>query len=196
MVRWYHLIISAYGFWLPNDPRGSWSEFVWAWELRKFGPATKTAEKRSLAKDPHDVQVRRAAKCALKYPPVRFNARQRDCIAIGFDEAASAGGYNVFACCVSFDHAHLVIERHERTIEKIAGHLKAKASMALDRAGVHPLAVHRTPAGRAPSPWSEGCWSVFIRDVDQLRAAIRYVERHPEKEQLPFVVYPFVQLFA
>ena len=33
MVRWYHLIISAYGFWLPNDPRGSWSDFVGAWEL-------------------------------------------------------------------------------------------------------------------------------------------------------------------
>lgn len=30
VVRWYHLIISGYGFWLPNDPRGSWSEFVGA----------------------------------------------------------------------------------------------------------------------------------------------------------------------
>lgn len=23
-----HVIFGAYGFWLPNDPRGSWSEFV------------------------------------------------------------------------------------------------------------------------------------------------------------------------
>lgn len=30
MVEWYHLIMTAYGFWLPNDPRGSWSEFVGA----------------------------------------------------------------------------------------------------------------------------------------------------------------------
>ena len=35
----YHLILTAYGFWLPNDPRGSWSDFVRAWELRRFGPA-------------------------------------------------------------------------------------------------------------------------------------------------------------
>ena len=54
MVRWYHLIMTAYGFWLPNDPRGSWSEFVASWELYKFGAATKTNEKRSLARDPHD----------------------------------------------------------------------------------------------------------------------------------------------
>src|SRR3954451_13876362 len=52
MVRWYHLIMTAYGFWLPNDPRGSWSHFVGAWEFYKFGPATKTTQKRSLAHDP------------------------------------------------------------------------------------------------------------------------------------------------
>lgn len=35
MVRWYHAIFSAYGFWLPNDPRGSWSDFVRAWHFFK-----------------------------------------------------------------------------------------------------------------------------------------------------------------
>jgi hypothetical protein len=47
MVRWYHLIISAYGFWLPSDPRGSWSEFVGAWELLKFGGPTRAARLKS-----------------------------------------------------------------------------------------------------------------------------------------------------
>src|ERR671928_232003 len=54
MVHAYHLIITAYGFWLPNDPRGSWSDFVRAWELVRFGKATKTDERRSLAHRPHD----------------------------------------------------------------------------------------------------------------------------------------------
>ncbi len=26
MVHGYHVIIGAYGYWLPNNPRGSWSE--------------------------------------------------------------------------------------------------------------------------------------------------------------------------
>src|SRR6201999_2320473 len=80
----YHLIMTAYGFWLPNDPRGSWSEFVGSWEIYKFGPATKTTEKRSLAREPHGVAERIAAKKALKYPPVRFDEIQRQAIGEGF----------------------------------------------------------------------------------------------------------------
>jgi len=33
MVRAYHVIFGMYGFWLPNDERGSWSDFVGSWEL-------------------------------------------------------------------------------------------------------------------------------------------------------------------
>jgi hypothetical protein len=59
MVRWYHAILSAYGFLLPNDPRGSSSDFVWAWELYRFGgPATTVSDKRSYAQDPHDARFR------------------------------------------------------------------------------------------------------------------------------------------
>ena len=47
MVLAYHVIFSIYGFWLPNDPRGSWSEFVGAWELVRYGTSTKTNTRRS-----------------------------------------------------------------------------------------------------------------------------------------------------
>lgn len=36
MIHGYHLIWGAYGFWLPNDPRGSWSDFVYSWELERL----------------------------------------------------------------------------------------------------------------------------------------------------------------
>ena len=49
MVLAYHIIFTAYGFWLPNDPRGSWSEFVPFVELVRFGRATKTETRRSVA---------------------------------------------------------------------------------------------------------------------------------------------------
>jgi hypothetical protein len=38
MVIGYHIILGAYGFWLPNDPRGSWSNEVW--ESNYDGPPT------------------------------------------------------------------------------------------------------------------------------------------------------------
>ena len=192
MVRWYHLIITAYGFWLPNDPRGSWSEFVGSWELWKFGDATKTDAKRSLAHDSHDVQHRLAAKNALKYPIVRFNEEQRLAIAAGFGQAVSEGEYRIPALCIGHDHSHAIVERHERTIEQIATHLKSKATMSLTRAGIHPLAQYRNNRGTVPTPWSVGIWSVFINDKDQLRNAIAYVERHPMKEGLPAQTYPFL----
>jgi hypothetical protein len=196
MVRWYHLIMTAYGFWLPNDPRGSWSDFVGAWELYKFGPATKTTEKRSLAHDPHDVQLRLAAKRALKYPPVRFDDAQRQCIADGFGIAVAEGDYRVHACCIGHDHVHLVVGRHERTIERIASHLKSKATMSLTRSDLHPLRAFHKSDGTVPTPWSEGIWSVFINDDAQLNAAIQYVQRHPEKEGLAPQSWPFIAVPA
>ena len=42
MVHGYHAIFGTYGFWLPNDPRGSWSDFVGAWELVRFGKPMKS----------------------------------------------------------------------------------------------------------------------------------------------------------
>ena len=181
----FHLIISAYGFWLPNDPRGSWSDFVGSWELLRFGPATKTRETRSLARDPHDIALRRAAKLALKFPPVRFNDKQRQAVASGFKNAVDFAGFHIYACCIGYDHSHLVIAPHDRTFTAIAGHLKSCATRALTNANIHPLKDHTSKRGGLPTPWSEGCWKVFIDEPDQLGQAIRYVERHPEKEGLP-----------
>jgi hypothetical protein len=141
--------------------------------------------KRSYAHDSHDVTARRAAKRALKYPPVRFDERQRRAIVDGFAEAVSTAGYSILAGCVGYDHAHFVVQRHKRMVEQIARHLKAKATMQLTTDGVHPLQSHADSRGTIPTPWSVGCWSVFINDEDQLRAAIAYVERHPKKEGLP-----------
>ena len=72
MILAYHVIFGAYGFWLPNDPRGSWSDFVGSWELYRYGPATKTESPYSVARHEHDIQQRLAAKQALKRPPVEF----------------------------------------------------------------------------------------------------------------------------
>ena len=69
----YHVIITAYGFWLPNDPRGSYSDFVGSWELFRYGPATKMTTRFSVAGRAHDRGLRLVAKRALKYPDVHFD---------------------------------------------------------------------------------------------------------------------------
>ncbi len=193
MVRWYHAIFSAYGFWLPNDPRGSWSDFVGSWELLKFGCATTTGEKRSLAAVAHDADVRRRAKLALKYPPVRFNDAQRLAIGAGITQACAESKIILHACAIGFDHVHIVAARHTKRVEQIVGQLKGRSTQHMGAAGCHPMQAALPSTRPLPTPWSEGCWSVFINDHEQLRCAIKYVERHPQKEGLPAQRWTFVR---
>src|SRR6185437_12442838 len=65
MILASHVIFGAYGFWLPNDPRGSWSDFVACWELYRYGKASKVETTQSLAHAPHDRAARIAAKSSL-----------------------------------------------------------------------------------------------------------------------------------
>ena len=185
MILGYHLILSAYGFWLPNDPRGSWSDVVRAFNLRRFGHATKVDTTRSVANQPHDQDTRFAAKKALRYPPVRFTGEQARTIVAGFADAAAENHYTIHALCILPDHAHLVIARHQLDIDHIARHLKAKATHRLSKTGRHPLAKHASWNGRIPSPWARNHWCPFIRSHRHMRLAIRYVEANPLKAGLP-----------
>src|SRR5207244_1739990 len=107
-----HVIFSVYGFWLPNDPRGSWSDFVGSWELFRFGRTTKVETRASVANRPHDRARRQAAKQALKYPAVQFNGLQARSVGTGFGESARRGGVTVLACSILPEHVHMVIARH------------------------------------------------------------------------------------
>src|SRR5207302_1367380 len=128
----YHVIFGAYGFWLPNDPRGSWSDFVAAWELwRAGGPATKTDTRRSGAGKRHDAAARRRVKEALKYPAVVFDGHQALSVAHGFARMAAKSNYRVHACCILPEHVHLVLGRHHYKVEQMVRLLKAEASTEL-----------------------------------------------------------------
>jgi hypothetical protein len=125
MVLGYHVIFGAYGFWLPNDPRGSWSDFVGAWELFRYGPATKTVETFSLAHRTHDQALRLAAKKALKYTPVQFSGIQARAVGRGFTDYVQRSGLIVWACAILPDHAHLVFGRHRLAAEQLVIQLRA-----------------------------------------------------------------------
>lgn len=175
----YHFIFSAYGFWLPNDPRGSWSETVREFELRKFGPATKVQTTRSVAARPHDYKLRLAAKKSLRYPPVRLTGQQALLIAKGFGDAQAQHAYVIHALAILPDHVHLVMLNYIHDIDKIAAHLKAKATSKLNAHGAHPLASHISPSGRISSPWARNYWCPFIFDEQHYLKAIAYVEQNP-----------------
>lgn len=182
MVIGYHIIISAYGFWLPNDPRGSWSDSIRKWELFRYGPATKVDTRESVAAVPHDRTLREEAKEALDYPPVHFTGIQAREIGIGFANYVKKSGVVVRACAILPEHVHLVVARHRYSSEQMANLFKGEATKQLVKAAVHPCLHLRRDDGFLPPCWGRNCWKVFIDDEVHLWNAIRYVENNPLKE--------------
>lgn len=170
--------------------------FVGAWELLRFGRATKVETHRSLARVPHDRQLRRAAKSALKYPPVRFSGFQARAAIRGFARAVVQGGYVVYACSILPDHVHMVVARHARLAERIAGHFKAAATRQLRAEGLHPFEAYVTPDGSVPTVWAGKSWKVFLDSSEDVRRAIAYVENNPPKEGMDPQEWSFVVPFA
>jgi REP element-mobilizing transposase RayT len=183
MILASHVIISCYGFWLPNEERGSWSEFVRSWELyQKFGPATKVSTHRSVAHLPYDRQRRAEAQASLRYEPVRFNGLQARAVARGFALQVEKCGYVIYACAILRNHAHLVVKRHSYDVAQVVNLLKGAASRQLEREGLHPFLDHRRADGTLPSPWASKCWKVYLDTPEDVRRAVKYTEDNPVKE--------------
>lgn len=196
MILAAHVIISAYGFWLPNEPRGSWSDFVRAWELFRFGPATKVDTHRSVARRPYDRKLKREMQAAMRYPPVVFNGRQALAIAKGFAEEMRHSGCHIYACAVLPDHSHLVLGRHSYDFDKLINRLKGSATRSLAAHGPHPMAPHVAPGETLPSPWGRKWWKVYLDSPEDVIRAIRYTEDNPEKERKPRQHWSFVEPYA
>jgi REP-associated tyrosine transposase len=192
MVLASHVIFGAYGFWLPNDPRGSWSDFVGAWELFRYGKATKTTETVSLAYQTHDHAKRLAAKEALKYSAVRFTGPQARTIGIGFGKYAKHSGLVIHACAIMPDHVHLVVARHRLDVEQLVIQLKGAATEQLVCQNIHPIGQVKDDKGRTPKCFARGEWKVFLDCEEDIFRAIGYVEDNPIKEGLPRQEWTFV----
>lgn len=166
MVEAYHVIWGCYGFWLPNDPRGSWSTFVRSYELYAHGPATKVSTRRSLADRTHDAGKRRAAKAALKFPPIRLTGEMAKCVGVAMGEL----GLRVHALAVMPDHVHVVLGRSGIKVEQQVRRMKPAGTVALRDAG---LAAKDRPV------WVRSGWFVYLNDDAAVQRAVRYVEDNP-----------------
>jgi REP element-mobilizing transposase RayT len=191
-----HIIVGAYGFWLPNDPRGSWSEFVGSFELHKYGKATKVDVRRSVAAQLHDTARRKEAKTALKHDPVKFNGVQARAIGRGFASYVEKSGIAVHACAILPDHLHLVVARHRLAYEHLTIALKGAATRRLNEEGIHPLTEHQGSKRRPPKCFARGQWVVFLNTDEDVWRAIAYVEMNPLKEGKPLQRWAFVTPFG
>jgi len=197
MVHGYHLILSMYGYWLPNDPRGAWSEFVRKWELARFSVQSDRFEKRSLDQlSPDELQRREEARHSLEFPPVSIDGLQAESIARGFGKHCLKNDYTVWACAILPEHVHLVIARHRFKVEQMANLLKGAATRQLVADGLHPLKDYRMKNGKLPSPWSMRAWKCYLDSEEAIENAMAYVIENPIKEGKEKQSWEFVTPFA
>ena len=183
-----HLVWGCYGFWLPNDPRGSWSRYVGGRRLYDAGGgATTVSTRRSLAKDHHDRRLRTLTKAQLADPPVRLSGTQAREAALGVAAAAGELGLAVWAMCVMPDHVHLVCPESGHDAKLLIGRLKSFATRRVNAAGPE-LRPGRTP-------WVRGGWFVSLATKADVRRAIAYVNANPPRDGLPPQRWSFVRAF-
>ncbi len=195
MIHGYHVIWGTYGFWLPNDPRGSWSDFVYAWELVRFGQATKSIERADI--NPIQYATWRAsARKSLKHPAVTLTEQQTLEVANGFKQFVDKSKLTVWACSIMPEHVHFVFGRQRYKIETAANLLKGEATRKLVELECHPMENYRNDKGRLPSMWGENQWVVYLETEEAIENAIRYVQDNPLREAMQPQQWSFVTPFT
>jgi len=185
MVIAYHLIWTAYGWWLPNDPRGSGSQQVNSARLMDLGELHHGRKR----VQPSGRMVRefyeRAAPL-LKHPLLTFDEPAREAIASAFEEEIAKQTYTCWACAVMPDHVHILIRKHKHLAEDMAENLMRPSRFRLIELG------HREPTHPT---WIDATgWKVYL-DPDDIVRTIRYIDLNPVKIGLPEQKWPFVKAY-
>lgn len=185
MVLGYHLIWTLYGWWLPNDPRGSMSQSIRSDPISELG-ALHYGRKRL---HPSSREIREfydVARTQLKHPLLTLEPSEFDVVAEAFGSVIKGRGYTCYACAIMPDHVHVLIRRHRYLAEDMIEHLQTASRDALIGAKCRPT-NHPT--------WGGPGWKVFLDTPDDIRRTIRYVEENPPKGRLPRQHYRFVNVY-
>lgn len=198
MILGYHLGWTTYGWWFPNDPRGSWSREVWVPELR--GLAERHLGRRPVQPTSKALRTWLAkAQTRLRHPPVILDGHAAKAAAMGIKAQVVRRAYRLWALAVMPDHVHIVVGRHRHAHESIVAGMKAEASKRVRRqtglaTGSPPDDFKERRRQRVPI-WTRGFWVRLLNSEDVVRDAIRYVELNPVKIGLARQRWSFVVPF-
>lgn len=185
MVIAHHLIWTAYGWWLPNDPRGSMSRFTASDLLASLGELHYGRK----ALQPAGWVIRdfyRKAPEKLTHPLLEVHPPDFPVVAEGLAETIRLRGYTCWGCAVMPDHVHILIRKHRDSAEEMIARLQA-GSMG---------AMQRERRRRADHPmWGGPGWKVFQDCPEDVERTIAYIRNNPPKMRLPAQAWEFVKAY-
>ena len=171
----FHVIGCTYGFWLPNEERGSCSDFVRSDALAKYGPANPVDHSRSVARKKYDYEVRQMALRELTFPPVVLTNAQIDACCRGVaNEIETFDAAPMYEFVQLRNHFHYVCGPCRYDIRRFAGRIKGAATKELLTEGIHPMQKFAEARGTVPSPWSVKPWVVYLFNDEDVFRSIRY----------------------
>jgi REP element-mobilizing transposase RayT len=182
MVLGYHLVWTAYGWWLPNDPRGSMSQAIESDVIAQLGELHYGRKRIQPASRDIRGFYERAAE-VLKYPLLRFSRAEMTAIAEAFAEVITRERYTCYACAIMPDHIHALIRKHrdlaEDMIEKLQGESGVRVIEMGERQLDHPV-------------WGGPGWKVYLDSTEDFWRTVRYIEKNPREARLPAQKWLFV----
>ncbi len=178
----HHLIWTLYGWWLPNDLRGSCSRTIHSEVLAPLGELHYGRKKIQ----PASCDIRAfymQAKALLKHPLLELRGDAINSVARGFDDAIRGHRYTCYACAILFDHVHVIIRKHKHSAEQMIEHLQQSSRLRLSADGLrnadHPV-------------WCRGGWKIFLDHPNGIWRTISYVEDNPLPYRLAKQAWDFV----
>jgi REP element-mobilizing transposase RayT len=182
-VAGFHLIWTAYGWWLPNDPRGSSSHEIRVEKIADLGPlhfGRKTIQ-------PSGNEIKefyQNAADVLTHPLLTFTDQEIDLIGVSFDRVIQEHHYTCYECAIMPDHVHILIRKHRDSAEMMIENLQQASRQDLINHG------HRAPTHPV---WGGPGWKAFLYKQEDFVRVIEYVRNNPLKIGKPRQRWGFVK---
>ena len=185
MIVGYHLIWTAHGCWLPNDPRGSSSHEIRCAEILGLGELHH-GRKRVQPVAGAIGKFYEAAQQILKYELLKFSDDEILVLGDAFAEVVRKTGYTCYACAIMPDHVHLLIRKHRDKAEQMIEHFQDASRKALfaqgRRSTEHPV-------------WGGPGWKIHLESRADIQRVIKYIDDNPIKARRPRQNWEFVTLY-
>ena len=188
MILACHLVWTAYGWWFPNDPRGSWSKEVWVPAIRELGNDSGNMQRGRRPVQPSPVHLRKwlkEAQRSLKHKPVTLDRNACEIVRNAIKQQIDLHDYIVPAIAVRADHVHVIVKSHcKHTFQRMVQAFKSVSTRALRRHFLlADLPARRekkncTSSNPTKNPvWSRGYWIRYLDNEKTIVTATAYVKR-------------------
>ncbi|MFG0251404.1 MAG: hypothetical protein ACF8NJ_00860 [Phycisphaerales bacterium JB038] len=183
----HHLVLTLYGHWGVNDPRGSGSEMFYDDKFEPLGPIHRG--RKPAAEQPSREELRAyhaAAGELMNHRVFWLDEAKRQATADAFGVVVRERGYTCYGCAVLTNHAHALIRIHRDDALTMWQALTNGSRLRLrgfnDVEEEHPV-------------WSARPYKVFLYTPADVERVVRYIEGNPGKEGLEGQRYDFVKRY-